>query len=212
MRHHANQPGPPPQMFVLKNQISLEQTVKKSRFLAIAIPVDSETAVKMALAEHSDPSANHNCYAWRVGNIYRFNDDGEPSGTAGKPIFQAIEGRQLDKTLVIVTRWFGGVLLGAGGLVRAYGGTAAACLREAELEETAASIGGTVHLSFQDLEIVRAKLTSAGMARVMAEQFDHEGCWLTLDIIEKHAEDAALLITNLTRGRTALKLDDNAAE
>jgi len=50
------------------------------------------------------------------------------------------------------------------------------------------------------------------MARVMAEQFDHEGCWLTLDTIEKHAEDAALLITNMTRGRSTLKLDDNAAE
>lgn len=165
-------------MFVLKDQIATEQVIKKSRFRAVAIPVDSEAAVKAALAEHSDPSANHNCYAWRIGNVYRFSDDGEPSGTAGKPIFQVMEGRQLDRTLVIVTRWFGGVLLGAGGLVRAYGGTAAACLREAALEETIPAVTGTVHLNFQELEMVRSKMTSQVMARITGEQFDHEdACW-----------------------------------
>lgn len=195
-------------MFVLKDQIATEQVIKKSRFRAVAIPVDSEAAVKAALAEHSDPSANHNCYAWRIGNIYRFSDDGEPSGTAGKPIFQVMEGRQLDRTLVIVTRWFGGVLLGAGGLVRAYGGTAAACLREAELEETIPAVTGTVHLNFQELEMVRSKMTSQVMARITGEQFDHEGCLLTLEIPEIQAAEAILLVTNLTRGRAVLKLDD----
>jgi uncharacterized YigZ family protein len=197
-------------MFVLKDQIAAEQVIKKSRFRAVAIPVDSEAAVKAALAENSDPSANHNCYAWRIGNVYRFSDDGEPSGTAGKPIFQVMEGRQLDRTLVIVTRWFGGVLLGAGGLVRAYGGTAAACLREAALEETIPAVTGTVHLNFQELEMVRSKLTSQGMARITGEQFDHEGCLLTLEIPEIHADEAILLVTNLTRGRAVLKLDDGS--
>ena len=195
-------------MFVLKDQIATEQVVKKSRFRAVAIPVDSEAAVKAALTEHSDPSANHNCYAWRIGNVYRFSDDGEPSGTAGKPIFQVMEGRQLDRTLVIVTRWFGGVLLGAGGLVRAYGGTAAACLREAALEETIPAVTGTVHLNFQELEMVRSKLTSQVIARITGEQFDHEGCLLLLEIPEIHAAEAILLVTNLTRGRAVLKLDD----
>jgi uncharacterized YigZ family protein len=195
-------------MFVLKDQIAAEQVIKKSRFRAVAIPVDSEAAVKAALAEHSDPSANHNCYAWRIGNVYRFSDDGEPSGTAGKPIFQVMEGRQLDRTLVIVTRWFGGVLLGAGGLVRAYGGTAAACLREAALEETIPAVTGTVHLNFHELEMVRSKLTSQGMARITGEQFDHEGCLLTLEVPEIHTAETILLITNLTRGRAVLKLDD----
>jgi len=197
-------------MFVLKDQIATEQVIKKSRFRAVAIPVDSEAAVKAALAEHSDPSANHNCYAWRIGNVYRFSDDGEPSGTAGKPIFQVMEGRQLDRTLVIVTRWFGGVLLGAGGLVRAYGGTAAACLREAALEETIPAVTGTVHLNFQELEMVRSKLTSQGMARITGEQFDHEGCLLLLEIPEIYAAEAILLVTNLTRGRAVLKLDDGS--
>jgi uncharacterized YigZ family protein len=197
-------------MFVLKDQIAAEQVIKKSRFRAVAIPVDSEAAVKAALAEHSDPSANHNCYAWRIGNVYRFSDDGEPSGTAGKPIFQVMEGRQLDRTLVIVTRWFGGVLLGAGGLVRAYGGTAAACLREAELEEAIPTVTGTVHLNFQELEMVRSKMTSQVMARITGEQFDHEGCLLLLEIPDIHAAEAILLVTNLTRGRAVLKLDDGS--
>ena len=190
-------------MFILKNQIAAEQTIKKSRFRAIAIPVENEAAVKAALAGYADPSANHNCYAWRIGKVYRFSDDGEPSGTSGKPIFQVMEGRQLDKTLVVVSRWFGGVLLGAGGLVRAYGGTAAICLRDAELEETVATVNATVHLNFQDLEIVRSKLTSAG-AKISAEQFDHDGCTLTVEIAEAGLAAAALFVGNLTRGRSKL--------
>jgi putative IMPACT (imprinted ancient) family translation regulator len=61
----------------------------------------------------------------------RFNDDGEPAGTAGRPILQAIEGQGMDRVVVVVKRWYGGIKLGAGGLMRAYGGTAAECLRRA---------------------------------------------------------------------------------
>src|SRR3546814_1073968 len=83
------------------------------------------------VAEHAVAGANHNCWACRIGQTYRFSDDGEPGGTAGKPILQAIDGHDLDGIAVVVTRWFGGILLGSGGLVRAYGGTAALCLQGA---------------------------------------------------------------------------------
>src|SRR3546814_18000784 len=79
----------------------------------------------------SVPDATHNCWAWRIGDDYRSNDDGEPAGTAGRPILAAIDGQGMDRVVVVVTRWFGGIKLGAGGLVRAYGGTAAECLRRA---------------------------------------------------------------------------------
>ena len=70
-------------------------------------------------AANSDPEATHNCWAYKIGQEYRFNDDGEPGGTAGRPILQAIEGQGMDRVAVLVVRWFGGVKLGAGGLVRA---------------------------------------------------------------------------------------------
>ena len=79
----------------------------------------------------ADPTATHNCWAYRIGSEYRFSDDGEPAGTAGRPILAAIDGQGCDQVVVVVTRWYGGIKLGAGGLVRAYGGCAAECLRAA---------------------------------------------------------------------------------
>jgi uncharacterized YigZ family protein len=102
-----------------------EIEVKRSRFLARVAPVDSEDAaravVDVARKEHWD--ARHHCSAFVLGpdaSVQRSNDDGEPSGTAGAPILDVLRGRELSDTVAVVTRWFGGTLLGAGGLVRAY--------------------------------------------------------------------------------------------
>src|SRR5918994_4745465 len=116
-------------MFTLECPTSFEQTVKKSRFVATGGPIASELAAKEFIAAHSDGDANHNCWAWRGGQSYRASDDGEPGGTAGKPILQAIDRLSLDNVAVVVTRWFGGVLLGSAGLIRAYGGSAPPRLR-----------------------------------------------------------------------------------
>ncbi|EBW1603715.1 YigZ family protein, partial [Salmonella enterica subsp. enterica serovar Kottbus] len=77
-------------VFTLAGTASARQEIKKSRFLAVAGPIASEAEARAFLDTHADASAGHNCWAWRVGAQYRFNDDGEPSGTAGKPILQAI--------------------------------------------------------------------------------------------------------------------------
>src|SRR4051794_24982489 len=145
-------------MFTLERTASLEQIVKKSRFVALAGPVASEQAAKAFIADHSDPTANHNCWAWRVGQGCRSSDDGEPGGTAGKPILQAIDRLQLDNVAVVVTRWFGGILLGSGGLVRAYGGVAAACLRASSLVEIVAVQDATIITTFSDLARVKARI------------------------------------------------------
>ncbi|MDE1957880.1 MAG: YigZ family protein [Xanthomonadaceae bacterium] len=108
-----------------------EQRVRHSRFLAVATSVDAAAAATAWIAAQSDAAASHHCWAYRIGDAYRFSDDGEPAGTAGRPILQAIDGQGLDHVAVLVSRWFGGIKLGAGGLVRAYGGTAAECLRTA---------------------------------------------------------------------------------
>jgi uncharacterized YigZ family protein len=111
--------------------------VKGSRFRATVAPVASAEEA-LALVErvrktHHD--ARHHGFAWRLGHSgaeLRYSDDGEPSGSTGKPIFQELEGRALTDSVVVVTRWFGGTKLGVGGLVRAYGGAAAAALDLAE--------------------------------------------------------------------------------
>ncbi|GEM89378.1 IMPACT family protein [Oceanithermus desulfurans] len=112
-----------------------EEEIRKSRFVCFAARADDAEEARLFLESVKDPSATHNCWAYRIGPAYRFSDDGEPGGTAGQPILRAIEGHGLDHVVVVVTRYFGGVKLGAGGLARAYGGVAAECLRRARILE-----------------------------------------------------------------------------
>ena len=118
-------------MKTLVGPATFEKVIKKSRFVCRAAPAEREDEALAFLDRVRDPDATHNCWAFRIGDRYRFSDDGEPAGTAGRPILSAIEGQGLDRVMVVVTRYFGGVKLGAGGLVRAYGGVAAECLRRA---------------------------------------------------------------------------------
>ncbi|WP_445679046.1 IMPACT family protein [Radicibacter daui] len=192
-------------MFILPQTARFEQIVKKSRFLAIAIPVENEDEAKRRIAAHSTADANHNCWAWRLGQAYRFSDDGEPGGTAGKPILAAIEGQQVDKVAVVVTRWFGGVLLGTGGLVRAYGGTAAACLRAAELVPFTPTVLATAELGFSDLALVKARLAAIPDVRLVSEDFTATGASLTLQVPEAELEALSRLVSDLTSGRTMVK-------
>ncbi|MDE1159915.1 MAG: IMPACT family protein [Neorhizobium sp.] len=194
-------------MFELKQRATFEQVIKKSRFLALALPVSCDEEAKAALAAHSDADANHNCWAWRIGPAYRFFDDGEPSGTAGKPILAALDGQRIDKVLVIVTRWFGGILLGSGGLVRAYGGTAAACLRSASLIEVKPTIKAMVSLDFSDLARVKARLESVPDLTIAQEQFTATGADLVLRLPEAAAQSVAQMVADLTSGRAELTVE-----
>lgn len=194
-------------MFQLEQTATFEQIIKKSRFLAIALAVATEEEAKAAIATHSDADANHNCWAWRIGTAYRFSDDGEPSGTAGKPILAAIDGQSLDNALVIVTRWFGGILLGSGGLVRAYGGTAAGCLRSASTIELKPSVEGFVRIDFSDLARVKARLQAITDLTVAEEQFTATGADLLLRVPEAEIETVSRLVSDLTSGRSELKID-----
>ncbi len=188
-------------LYTLDQTERFEQEIRKSRFIAIACPVDTEADAKARLAEVSDPSANHNCWAWRIGQAYRFSDDGEPSGTAGKPILQAIDGQALDRTLVVVTRWFGGILLGSGGLIRAYGGTAALCLRAAAKTEYVERATLTVSLGFSDLALVKARLAALPGLLMDDEAFHESGARLIFRVPAEQAEETSRLVIDLTSGR-----------
>ncbi|OOG64375.1 thymidylate synthase [Rhodanobacter sp. B04] len=180
------------------------EEIKKSRFLALAAPAASTAQAQSFLREASAPAATHNCWAWRIGQDYRFNDDGEPGGTAGRPILQAIEGQGMDRVVVVVTRWYGGIKLGAGGLVRAYGGTAAECLRRAERVPIVAMARLAVHCDFAGLALLKARLKDL-QAEVESEAFGADGVELRLRLPDRHAVEAQLRISDLSRGRSAAK-------
>lgn len=184
------------------------QEIKKSRFMAIAAPVDDEEAAKAFVASHTDPAANHNCWAWRIGQGYRFNDDGEPSGTAGKPILQAIDGQGLDRVIVVVTRWFGGVLLGSGGLVRAYGGTAALSLRSADKIPIVDTVMAVVTCPFGDLALLQARLNALSDMQMNRPTFNDSGAEWTVAVPRGQADEVARLVPNLTGGRAALRFEE----
>lgn len=113
----------------IKKRAQIEISEKKSRFIATVMPVKSQEEVDAFINELKKEywDASHNCYAYQMGErneIQRFSDDGEPQGTAGKPILEVLKGEELRDTAIVVTRYFGGTLLGTGGLVRAYGRSA----------------------------------------------------------------------------------------
>lgn len=111
--------------------------IEKSRFITTSRHIEGEQAAKLFISEvrAKYPAATHNCYAYicdKAGNFMRFSDDGEPQGTAGMPILEVIKNKKLFETAVVVTRYFGGIKLGAGGLLRAYSGCAAENLAAAQ--------------------------------------------------------------------------------
>lgn len=109
-------------MKTIKKNTTNEIIINKSRFITKLIKINNEEEIKNKLdflkREYKD--ATHYCYAYITGNIKRFNDDGEPGGTAGMPILNVLENNNLTNILAVVIRYFGGIKLGAGGLVRAY--------------------------------------------------------------------------------------------
>ena len=179
---------------------TLLQDIRKSRFFANAAPVaDSEQALSF-LAQISDPLATHNCWAYRTGQQYRFSDDGEPGGTAGRPILQAIEGQGFDRVIVVVTRWYGGIKLGAGGLARAYGGCAAECLRLADKTPIIETVNVHFHCEFAELPILFARFVEFAAEKIN-ETFDATGADLLLRLPRDQMEVFSLFLRDLTRGR-----------
>ncbi len=195
-------------LVTLSGIATARQEIKKSRFAAAAGPAADEAAAKEFIAEHSDPAASHNCWAWRIGQNYRFSDDGEPGGTAGKPILQAIDGQSLDRVAVVVTRWFGGVLLGSGGLIRAYGGTAAMCLREAGKIPLVDTVAATISCGFGDLALLQARLEAVPDVQVRAPSFTEAGAEIPVSIPDAAVDEVARMVADLTSGRATVEFDE----
>ena len=120
---------------IAQGEVVVTKVIEKSKFIAAALHVDTvEQAVEFVNAKKKKYfDATHNCYAYIVGDKVKFSDDGEPQGTAGMPILDCIKNNNLDFVCVVVTRYFGGIKLGAGGLVRAYSGSCADALHACQV-------------------------------------------------------------------------------
>jgi uncharacterized YigZ family protein len=139
----------------IRSRTITEIKVKGSRFIAEAIPVlsEEEAAGEIEAIKKREYSATHHCTAYRLGpdgSLFRYNDDGEPNGTAGLPILRQIDARSLTNTLVVVTRYFGGTKLGTGGLIRAYGDAANEALDAARVEEHVVRVPVVVSFDYAD--------------------------------------------------------------
>ncbi len=183
---------------------TLETEVKHSRFLAHAAHAADAQAALAFVEAVSDPAATHNCWAYRIGDQYRSSDDGEPAGTAGRPILAAIDGQACDRVAVVVTRWFGGTKLGAGGLVRAYGGAAAECLRRAPRRPLLRMAEAEIVCGFDDLGILHAALSGHG-AEKHGETFDGNGARLRIRLPAERLDALKTRLRDATRDRIGLR-------
>ncbi len=156
---------------------------KGSKFTAYAFPVNSEEKIKAQISKLQKRyhDATHHCFAWRLGpdlDQYRVNDDGEPSGSAGKPIMGQIQSRNLTNVLVVVVRYFGGTLLGVGGLIQAYRSAASDALQRSLIIEQKVYEKLKVDFSYAQMNSVM-KVIKDFQLEFDDQQFDME-CSLTL--------------------------------
>ena len=192
--------------FTIASLVSFEEEIKKSRFQAFATPVESEQEIKDFLEAYRDTTTTHQCWAWKIGHNVRFNDDGEPSGTAGRPILATIEGNELTNVLVLVNRWYGGIKLGTGGLVRAYGGCAGQCLILAEKIELIEKKKVFFRCNFSEWAIFQYELNQQQID--YQEDYIAEGVEVIAQMQKHQIEPFALKIQDISRGREALKIID----
>jgi uncharacterized YigZ family protein len=159
----------------LAEPCSHEIKIKASRFIALGYPVAdrAEAEAILGTVRKKEHAATHHCYAWVAGldrEEYKYSDDGEPSGTAGRPIYQVITGRGLQNAMIIVVRYFGGIKLGAGGLTRAYSQAAAELLARAEIVERLICDHLRFSLPFTFYDRLM-RLIGAGPYRIIAQDF-----------------------------------------
>ena len=174
----------------IENNITLEIEEKRSKFIANIFYIESakeaEDIIKQCKKKYYD--ARHNCYAYIVNNeqmIKKSSDDGEPSGTAGSPILNVIEKNNLSNVLIVVTRYFGGILLGAGGLVRAYTEAATKAVNSANIQEMIEGEEIEIVISYQDIEKLKYYCRKNNIKIVKIEYDKNVKCILELTKEEK---------------------------
>lgn len=183
---------------------------KRSRFIGEIWPVSDEDAAreKIAAARKKYPDARHHCWAWVLPDgSFRWSDDGEPGGTAGAPICDILRGANVYGVVCVVTRYFGGTLLGSGGLVRSYSKAASAALADAGTEPDPEKAVLAVTVPWESIDRVHRLIREYG--GVLTEQdyeSDPQAAILKAELLAEDAETFAARLTDVTGGRAAAKI------
>ena len=184
---------------------------KKSRFIANTLPISSQEEalefIEKIKKQYWD--ARHNCYAYVLGNhheIQRFSDDGEPGGTAGKPMLDVLLGENIHNMVVVVTRYFGGTLLGTGGLVRAYSGAAKEGLSNSVIIEKRQGRQMLLQTNYSDLGKIQYLLLGNSIP-ILSEDYGADVCFEVLVPNEQEKQITELLIDG-TNGRITIVPDE----
>ena len=148
--------------YTIKDECSAEITEKKSKFICNVFHVESvqEAEDKLNIIRKKYHDARHNCYVYKVveEDAFKASDDGEPSGTTGVPMLNIVNGRNLSNILVVVTRYFGGILLGTGGLVRAYSLATTTALDDSNIIKQEMGLEASFNVEYKELEEVKYHL------------------------------------------------------
>ena len=202
---------PTPVMSSVRGESYAEYVIKKSKFIARTVHITTEEEAQAYLRDGKKQywDARHNCYAYRLGMNFekqKSSDDGEPSGTAGKPILEVLKNKGLTNTLIVVTRYFGGIKLGTGGLIRAYGTAAVTALDNAIIEDyidcrilylqTDYSFLSATERLLPDFEAVITKRDFADFVS------------LTVEVPEDKADECLLALRDKTNGTLTVREKD----
>ncbi len=190
----------------IARELELKELIKGSSFVARLKKVADVSEARAFLEKTSRrfPDATHHCWAYRIDDAYRFSDDGEPGGTAGRPMLEVLTRRQLNRVMAVVTRYYGGTKLGAGGLVRAYGGTLAKALDLAGVTEVKPRSNVVLKVPFAHMDAVHRFLNAWPELQKGEVTYDEKGMVLQLSLLQDQRDSFNQDLRNISRGEASL--------
>lgn len=198
-------------IITIKEEHQIENVINKSRFIAHIRPVQNEEEAKAFINEikSSHKDATHNCSAYTVGpemNIQKANDDGEPSGTAGVPMLEILKKLEIHDACVVVTRYFGGIKLGGGGLIRAYSGAVRDVIYDIGRVELREAIPVTVTISYDLTGKFEYELASTPY--MLRNQFYTDKVSYQIDVVKQDYDEFIQFLNRITASNYDLEEED----
>ena len=198
-------------IITIKQEHIIENVINKSRFIAHIRPVQNEEEAKAFINEikSSHKDATHNCSAYTVGpemNIQKANDDGEPSGTAGVPMLEILKKLEIHDACVVVTRYFGGIKLGGGGLIRAYSGAVRDVIYDIGRVELREAVPVTVTISYDLTGKFEYELASTPY--MLRNQFYTDKVSYQIDVVKEDYDEFIQFLNRITASNYDLEEED----
>ncbi len=188
--------------YTIKQKLERTEIIKNSRFIGFVTNVQSEKDALLEIQKirEQHPDANHHCYAYIIQDKQRFSDDGEPGGAAGRPMFEVLQKRNLNHALGVVTRYFGGTKLGAGGLVRAYSGSLAKTLDAAGISLIKDRSKLKLNIPFAHMDSIYRQLQTIKECQIEETNYTETSTQLTLELFEEDKTELIKQLIELSRG------------